>query len=113
MRFAAARLLSCDLLTRTLNIREDLENSNHGMRNSSQTYRKMPDLYQTINTVDQVDGREVALKFEREKAQIQAEAKKREEKLLKTIRQQQEQLDRLQQAFVMAEQNAKVKKMNN
>lgn len=78
------------------------------MRNSSQTYRKLPDLYQTFNAVDQVDGREATLKFEREKAQIQAEAKKREEKLLKTIRQQQEQLDRLQHAVIVAEQNAKV-----
>lgn len=51
---------------------------------------------------------EATRRLEREKAQIQAEAKRREEELMNTIRQQQQQLQRLQQAAALAEQKAKV-----
>lgn len=51
---------------------------------------------------------EATRKLEREKAKIQAEAKKREDELMNTIRQQQQQLQRLQQAAALAEQKAKV-----
>ena len=51
---------------------------------------------------------ETTRRLEREKAQIQAEAKRREEELMNTIRQQQQQLQRLQQAAMLAEQKAKV-----
>jgi hypothetical protein len=51
---------------------------------------------------------ETARKLEAEKLRIQMEAKKREEELMNTIRQQQLQLQRFQQAAALAEQKAKV-----
>uniref|UniRef100_A0A0P5XF92 Zinc finger C2HC domain-containing protein 1B n=1 Tax=Daphnia magna TaxID=35525 RepID=A0A0P5XF92_9CRUS len=50
---------------------------------------------------------ETTRRLEREKAQIQAEAKRREEELMNTIRKQQEQLQLLKQAASLAEQKAK------
>lgn len=51
---------------------------------------------------------EATRRLEREKAQIQAEAKRREEQLLTTIKHQQQELQRLQHAAALAEQKAKV-----
>ena len=51
---------------------------------------------------------ETARKLEAEKLRIQMDAKKREEELMNTIRQQQLQLQRFQQAAALAEQKAKV-----
>lgn len=51
---------------------------------------------------------ETTRRLEREKAQIQAEAKRREEELMNTIRKQKEQLQLLKQAASLAEQKAKV-----
>ena len=87
------------------------------------SYRKIPsDFYQTMTKSDQVDssGRgggaypetlaalETARQLQKEKLQIEAAAKEREQQLLQTIRHQQQLLDQLQQAAAIAEKKTQV-----
>ena len=112
----------------------DLFNGN-GRRNptNQQTYRKLPSSssqWQKTSVSGTSAGydwsadeaaraaalaaAETARKLEADKARIQAEAKKREDELLDTIRKQQIQLKRFQQAAALAEQKvAKVRKVKN
>lgn len=102
---------------------ENLSNGDATRHNMNQTYRKLPmNLYRAVNSADGMNddsataaalvaaqvAAETARKLEQENAKILEQARRREDELLSTIRQQQIELQRLQQAAALAQQKAKV-----